>query len=179
MRISFGRVSSKQTSLTINLTEAAKFNLVRAANIRENKMIEEFGGTLNFIAVLIPTLMAFFYGFRCLFATEGFIAQYGLGAASEFMIKTTGTFVTAQGLTYAILILTSPAGAWSVFAFGTIQAALFLYFGYTTTTGKWAEVEGVKASKEGYIVPAILLVFHLIIMFNMSDVIYAPMTATG
>ena len=130
--------------MSINLTEAAKFNLVMAANIRENKMIEEFGGTLNFIAVLIPTLMAFFYGFRCLFATEGFIAQYGLGAASEFMIKTTGTFVTAQGLTYAILILTSPVGAWSVFAFGTIQAALFLYFGYTTT-GKWAEVEGVKA----------------------------------
>ena len=37
--------------------------------------------------------------------------------------------------------------------------------------GEWAEVEGVKASAEG-IVPAILLVFHLIIMFNMSDIIY-------
>ena len=42
------------------MTEAAKFNLVRVANIRENKIIEEFGVTLNFIAVLIPTLMAFF-----------------------------------------------------------------------------------------------------------------------
>ena len=149
-------------------------------------MIEEFGGTLNFIAVLIPTLMAFFYGFRCLFATKGFIAQYGLGAASEFMIKTTGTFVTAQGLTDAILILTSPAGAWSVFAFGTIQAALFLYFGYTTTTGKWAEVEGVKASKEGYIVQAILLVFFpgLFIIekigFHVGDFVMPPiLTITG
>jgi len=41
-----------------------------------------------------------------------------------------------------------------------------------TVNGKWAEVEGVKASAEGYIVPAILLIFHLIIMFNMSDIIY-------
>ena len=61
-----------------------------------------------------------------------------------------------------------PVGAWAVFAYGTIHAALFLIFGWMTVNGKWAEVE-VKASAEGYIVPAILLVFHLIIMFNMSD----------
>ena len=41
-----------------------------------------------------------------------------------------------------------------------------------TVNGKWAEVEGVKATAEGYIVPAILLVFYLIIMLNMSDIIY-------
>ncbi len=135
-------------------------------------MIEEFGGTINFGAVLIPTLMAFYYGYRCLFGTEAFIEQYGSGPASEFMVKATGCFVTAQGIMYAILLLTSPAGAWAIFAFGTIHAALFLVFGWTTTNGKWAELEGVKASAEGYIVPAILLVFHLIIMFNMSDILY-------
>lgn len=57
---------------------------------KENKMIDQFGGTLNFIAVLIPCLMALFYGYKCLFATNAFIEQYGLGAASEFMIKATG-----------------------------------------------------------------------------------------
>ena len=135
-------------------------------------MIEQFGGTLNFIAVLIPCLMGLFYGYRCLFATDAFIEQYGLGAASEFMIKATGCCVGAQGIVYAILLITSPVGAWTVFAYGTIHAALFLIFGWMTVNGKWAEVEGVKASAEGYIVPAILLVFHLIIMFNMSDIIY-------
>lgn len=48
-----------------------------------------------------------------------------------------------------------------------------LFFGYTTVKGPWAEIDGVKASAEGYIVPAILLVFHLIIMFYMGDIIYA------
>ncbi|CAI8420294.1 MAG: Uncharacterised protein [Porticoccaceae bacterium UBA1117] len=137
------------------------------------EMIDASGGILNFIAILIPALMGGFYGFRCLFQTDGFIAQYGLGAGSEFMVKLSGTYTLTQGLVYIILLLTSPAGAWSVFAFGTIQALLFLIFGYTTVKGKWAQVEGVKATAEGYIVPAVLLVFHLFIMFNMGEIIYA------
>ncbi len=135
-------------------------------------MLEASGGLLNFVAILIPALMGLFYGFRCLFQTEGFIEQYGLGAASEFMVKLSGTYVVTQGIVYLILLFTSPAGAWSVFAFGTIQAALFLIYGYTTVNGKWAQVEGVKATAEGYIVPAILLIFHLFIMLSMGDIIY-------
>ena len=95
-------------------------------------MIEEFGGIINFLAVLLPTLMTLYYGYRCLFGTDAFIEQYGNGAASEFMVKTAGCCILAQGITYAILIFTSPAEAWAVFAYGTIHAALFLYFGYIT-----------------------------------------------
>ena len=104
---------------------------------------------------------------------EGFIEQYGLGAASEFMVKLCGTYTITQGIVYILLLIMSPVGAWSVFAFGTIQATLFLIYGYTTVNGKWAQVDGVKATAEGYIVPAILLVFHLYIMFTMSEIIYA------
>ena len=135
-------------------------------------MTDASGGITNFIAILIPALMGVFYGFRCLFQTEGFIEQYGLGAASEFMVKLSGTYTMTQGVVYISLLITSPAGAWSVFAFGTIQAALFLIYGYTTVKGKWAQVDGVKATAEGYIVPAILLIFHLYIMFTMSEIIY-------
>lgn len=42
---------------------------------RSSKMIEASGGVVNFIAILIPTLMAFYYGFRCLFQTEAAIAE--------------------------------------------------------------------------------------------------------
>ena len=136
-------------------------------------MIDASGGIANFIAILIPAIMGTFYGFRCLFQTDGFIEQYGLGAASEFMVKLSGTYTMTQGVVYILLLITSPAGAWSVFAFGTIQAALFLIYGYTTVKGKWAQVDGVKATAEGYIVPAILLIFHLYIMFTMGEIIYA------
>jgi hypothetical protein len=80
-------------------------------------MIDASGGLANFIAILIPALMGGFYGYRCLFLTQGFIAQYGLGAGSEFMVKLSGTYTFTQSLIYVILLLTSPAGAWSVFAF--------------------------------------------------------------
>ena len=136
-------------------------------------MIDASGGIANFIAILIPAIMGTFYGFRCLFQTEGFIEQYGLGAASEFMVKLCGTYTITQGIVYILLLIMSPFGAWSVFAFGTIQAALFLIYGYTTVKGKWAQVDGVKATAEGYIVPAILLIFHLYIMFTMGEIIYA------
>ena len=38
-------------------------------------MIVASGGAINFIAILIPTLMALYYGFRCLFQTEAAIAE--------------------------------------------------------------------------------------------------------
>ena len=116
--------------------------------------------------------MGAFYGFKCLFNTDNAIAEWGISAGSEFMVKLTGTYCGTQGVMYIILLLTSLSGSWALFAFGTIQAALFLVFGYTTVKGKWAEVEGVNATNEGIIVPAILLVFHLYIMFAMGGIIY-------
>ena len=148
-------------------------SLQRANNtIRRNEMFEASGGVVNFIAVLVPALMGAFYGFKCLFNTDNAIAEWGIGVGSEFMVKLTGTYCGTQGAMYIILLLTSLSGSWALFAFGTIQAALFLVFGYTTVKGKWAEVEGVNATNEGIIVPAILLVFHLYIMFAMGGIIY-------
>ena len=135
-------------------------------------MFEASGGAVNFIAVLVPALMGAFYGFKCLFNTDNAIAEWGIGAGSEFMVKLAGTYCGTQGVMYIILLLTSLSGSWALFAFGTIQASLFLVFGYTTVKGKWAEVEGVNATNEGIIVPAILLVFHLYIMFAMGGIIY-------
>ena len=99
-------------------------------------MIDASGGIANFIAILIPAIMGTFYGFRCLFQTEGFIEQYGLGAASEFMVKLCGAYTITQGIVYILLLIMSPVGAWAVFAFGTIQSTLFLIYGYTTVNGK-------------------------------------------
>ena len=101
------------------------------------------------------------------------LSNMGWVLPQQFMVKLCGTYTITQGIVYILLLIMSPVGAWSVFAFGTIQATLFLIYGYTTECGKWAQVDGVKATAEGYIVPAILLVFHLYIMFTMGEIIYA------
>ena len=48
---------------------------------RSSEMIEASGEVVNFIAILIPTLMALYYESRCLFKTEVAIAEWGVGAA--------------------------------------------------------------------------------------------------
>ena len=98
-------------------------------------MIENFCEVINFLAVLIPAVMALYYGYRCLIASDAFLMQYGLGPASGFMVKLTGTYTITQAIMYFILILTSPSGALAVFAFCIIQFCLFLIFGYTTAKG--------------------------------------------
>ena len=88
------------------------------------------------------------------------------------MTRLVGTCVGASTAVAIVLLFIGPQGAWAFVVYGWIQALLAAIFGYNTVNSEWAEVEGVKATAEGYIVPAILLIFHLIIMFNMSDIIY-------
>lgn len=147
--------------------------MITITTIGSSEMIEASGGVVNFIAILIPTLMALYYGFRCLFQTDAAIAQWGIGAASESMVKICGCYALTQGVMYAIILFTSPAGAWELFAFSTIWAALFLYFSYTTKNSAWAEIEGVNATNEPIIVSAIMLVVHIYIMSAMSGIIYS------
>ena len=60
-------------------------------------MIAASGGVVNFIAILIPMLMALYYGFRCLFQTEAAIAEWGIGAASESIVKICRCYALTQG----------------------------------------------------------------------------------
>jgi len=47
-------------------------------------MVESFGGPLNLIVWLIAVAGTGYYAYRCLFATEGMIEQYGFGGQSAF-----------------------------------------------------------------------------------------------
>ena len=135
-------------------------------------MFQASGGALNFIAILIPTLMTLYYGFRCLVQTDEAIAGWGIGPASEQMVKVTGAYALAQGVMYAVILLTSPAGAWELFAFSTIWSAVFLYISIQTNNSEWSKIEGVNASNEPIIVSAVMLALHIYIMATMSDIIY-------
>ena len=119
-------------------------------------------------------LMGLYYGFRCTFQTDALtIAQWGIGAGSAWMVRFAGVNIGMQNIVYAVLLITSPAGAWALFAYGTLQAAGMLVMSYVTVNGKWAEVEGVNPTHEGTVVAGILLACHLYIMFGMQSIIYS------
>ena len=136
-------------------------------------MFENTGGIIGFAAIFIPMLMGLYYGFRCTFQTDAAIAQWGIGAGSAWMVRFAGVNIRIQNIVYAVLLITSPAGAWALFAYGTLQSAGMLVMSYVTVNGKWAEVEGVNPTHEGTVVAGILLACHLYIMFGMQSIIYS------
>ena len=105
-------------------------------------MFENTGGIIGFAAIFIPMIMGLYYGFRCTFQTDAAIAQWGIGAGSAWMVRFAGVNIGMQNIVYAVLLITSPAGAWALFAYGTLQSAGMLVMSYLTVNGKWAEVEG-------------------------------------
>ena len=78
MLINFSAFSYFEVSFgerSVRFTKRHFCGIIRLAIKKGEQMIEEFGGSLNFVAVLIPCLMGLFYGYRCLLATDAFIGQ--------------------------------------------------------------------------------------------------------
>ena len=58
-------------------------------------------------------------------------------------------------------------------AWGWRQALIAAITGYMTLNSDWANIEGVKATAEGYLAPLVFLVLNSILLFNMGDILYA------
>ena len=135
-------------------------------------MVESFGGTLNLIIWLLLAVAGGYYAYRCLLQTKGFVDQYGFGDGAVFMTRLVGTCVGASTIVAIILLFVGPQGAWAFVVYSWFQALLGAIFGYTTVNSEWAEVEGVKATPEGYIAPIGFLILNTILLFNMGDILY-------
>ncbi len=134
-------------------------------------MVESFGGSLNLIIWLLLIAGGGYYSYRSLFQTKSFNDQYGFGDGSVFMTRLTGTCDGASTLVSIVLLFVGPAGAWAFVAYGWMQSLLGAYFGYTTVNSEWAEIEGIKATAEGYIAPIGFLILNSVLLYNMSGIL--------
>ena len=88
------------------------------------------------------------------------------------MTRFAGTNVGAAAVISLALLVYGPAGAWAFVAWGWVQSLLATIFGYQTVNSSWAQVEGVKATAEGYIAPLGFLVVNTVLLINMSEILY-------
>ena len=102
-------------------------------------------------AIALIAIGNIFYAYRCILGTRAFIDQYGMEDDSAFMIKLAGTFCAGLGFMLAYVLTTGIAGTEELFTYGFVQAAILTVVRYQIVNGPWAEVEGVKATKEEYI----------------------------
>ena len=135
-------------------------------------MIENFGGLLNLVIWIVLLIGAAYYSYRCLFQTKTFNDQYGFGDSSIFMTRFAGTQVGAAAVVSLALLINGPEGSWAFVAWGWTQSLLAAIFGYRTVNSNWANIEGVKATAEGYVAPIIFLILNTMLLINMGDILY-------
>ncbi|MDC1228529.1 hypothetical protein N8Z63_02255 [Octadecabacter sp.] len=135
-------------------------------------MVENFGGFTNLVIWVLLFIGAAFYSFRCLFQTKAFNDQYGFGDSCIFMTRFAGTQVGAAAVISLVLLVNGPEGSWAFVAWGWTQSLLAAVFGFRTIKSDWANIEGVKATAEGYLAPTVFLILNTILLLNMGDILY-------
>lgn len=135
-------------------------------------MVENFGGSLNLVIWVLLFIGSAFYSFRCLFQTKAFNDQYGFGDNGIFMTRFAGTQVGAAAVISLALLANGPEGSWAFVAWGWTQSLLAAVFGFSTIKSDWANIEGVKATAEGYLAPTVFLILNTILLLNMGDILY-------
>jgi len=136
------------------------------------QMVESFGGSLNLIVWIVLLVGAIYYSYRCLFQTKAFVDQYGFGDSAVFMTRFAGTQVGAAAVISLVLLFIGPQGAWAFVAWGWTQSLMATVFGYQTVNSEWANVEGVKATAEGYLAPIVFLILNTVLLVNMGSILY-------
>ena len=119
--------------------------------------------------------MGAYYAYRSLLDTKSFMAQYGIHVTAMLPARLAGSLIasiTIVGI-YILFRENGPEGTWAFFAINFIQALLFSIFGYLSVNDKEIkELDDVKYTAEGYVVPLILTILNAILIYGLSDKIY-------
>ena len=138
-------------------------------------MIDLFNGYIFFGIFIITLLMGAYYAYRSLLDTKSFMAQYGIHVTAMLPARLAGSLIasiTIVGI-YILFRENGPEGTWAFFAINFIQALLFSIFGYLSVNDKEIkELEDVKYTAEGYVVPLVLTILNAILIYGLSDKIY-------
>ena len=138
-------------------------------------MVDLFNGYIFFGIFIITLLMGAYYAYRSLLDTKSFMAQYGIHVTAMLPARLAGSLIasiTIVGI-YILFRENGPEGTWAFFAINFIQALLFSIFGYLSVNDKEIkELDDVKYTAEGYIVPLILTILNAVLIYGLSDKIY-------
>ena len=138
-------------------------------------MIDLFNGYIFFGIFIITLLMGAYYAYRSLLDTKSFMAQYGIDVTAMLPARLAGSLIasiTIVGI-YILFRENGPEGTWAFFAINFIQALLFSIFGYLSVNDKEIkEINDVKYTAEGYVVPLILTILNAVLIYGLSDKIY-------
>jgi len=137
-------------------------------------MIESFNGIFYFILILILLLGNAYYLYSTAFNTKNWLAKYGVDESAATVTRFVGGFIGGAILMIIYIIFRGPEGTWAFWG------VLFLQLVAITIAGLVANYfsdlghkEGVIITPEAFIAPGILALITAIIIYGLSDKIYA------
>ena len=136
-------------------------------------MVENFGGIINLIVFLALTFGWAMYGYQMSVGVKPFFDKFNISHTGVIIAGFVGSFSLAAVLMHILLLLRGPEGAWYLFAYFIIQAAIAALLSYRTVTAKVAIDQGVKYTAEPIVAPIVFGMAYAFLLYNMSGILYA------
>tara|TARA_Y100001970_G_scaffold134584_1_gene165701 strand:+ start:247 stop:678 length:432 start_codon:yes stop_codon:yes gene_type:complete len=143
-------------------------------------MLENFNGSIYLVLFIILLLANLYYAYSTLINTKSWLDKYGIHHSAVVVTRILGSLISGFVLIGIYIMFTSTAGTWSYFA------TLFISYSIMTIIGIYSvEVdypnnykgkegfENVVVTREGYIPSLVFAIITAIIIFGLSDKIYA------
>lgn len=136
-------------------------------------MVENFGGLINLLVFLALTFGWAIYGYQMSVGTKQFFDKFNISHTGVIIAGFVGSFALSAVIMHLLLFLRGPEGAWFLFAYFIVQAAIATLLSYRTVTAKVAIDEGVQYTAEPIVAPIIFGVAYGFLLFNMRAILYA------
>ena len=111
-------------------------------------MIECFGGILDFVVFIELTLGWAMYAFQMSFGIDAFYGKFNISRTATIIGGFVGSFAAAAVIMHLILLFNGLEGAWYLFAYFIVQAAIASFLSWRTVSAKVAADEGVIYTAE-------------------------------
>ena len=136
-------------------------------------MIEAWGGILNLVLYAINMLGLGYYAVLTVFSPNTLVARYDLGEKAVPIIRIVGSFVLPTVLlgVYIIFRESGPLGLWIFFVFNFLVVFCQVLLSWGTRL-KIIDPDS-KTDVSDEIIGHVFLVISIVLIFRLSDTIYA------
>ena len=111
-------------------------------------MLDNFGGTLNLVVFLALTIGWAIYGYQMSLGIKAFYDKFNISHTGTIIGGFVGSFACAAVVMHIMILLRGAEGAWYLFVYFVVQAAIATILSYRTVKAKIAVDQGVKYTNQ-------------------------------
>lgn len=135
-------------------------------------MVENFGGILNLLVFSALTVGWAMYGYQMSLGIKAFYDKFSISHTGTIIGGFVGSFACAAVVMHLLILFRGADGAWYLFVYFVIQAAIATVLSYRTVQAKVAVDEGVRYTAEPIVAPMVFGVAYAFLLYNMQDILY-------